>query len=71
MTDERELIVGTEEPSKGKRERKPKEKPKIYRDVNVYDDDDDDASKGHCTCRKAFFCSVEGILKIIEFVSFH
>lgn len=71
MADDREPIAG-DSSKKQKRSKPPKEQrpPRRYRDTNVYDDYDDDASKGRCTCRKQFFCSMEGILKLIEFVSF-
>ena len=70
MADDREPIAGRGESSNDKKQRKgkkPKE-PRRYRDENDYDDDD--ASKGKCSCRKEFFCSMEGILKLIEFVCF-
>ena len=70
MADDREPIAASEESSKEKKQRtkKPKEEqePRRYRDQN--DDYDDDASRGKCSCHKEFFCSMEGILKLIEFV---
>ena len=71
MADDREPIAASEESPKEKKKRtkKPKEEPapRRYRDESDYDDD---ASQGRCSCRKEFFCSMEGILKLIEFVCF-
>ena len=73
MADDREPIAGSKESAKEKKQKKDKEKKeprRRYRDENDYYDDDEDANKGKCSCRKEFFCSMEGILKLIEFVCY-
>ena len=74
MADDREPIAGSNESSKEKKQKKDKKDKKEprrrYRDENDYYDDDDDANQGKCSCRKEFFCSMEGFLKLIEFVCY-
>ena len=69
MADDREPITTSEDPkskkdkkNKGKNEaRNPPPPPNVQ-------DENDDVNQGTCSCNTAFLCSIEGALKIIEFV---
>ncbi len=62
MSDDREPITPSEE-KESKRDNR--------RDQNADETDarNDGEKKGKCSCNTAFFLSIEGALKIIEFVS--
>ena len=68
MSDDREPITGGDD--NGTKDEKPKKKNK--KDPPPPNQQNEDGeSKGKCSCNTSFFLSIEGVLKIIEFVSFY
>lgn len=68
MADDTEPITSPRDEKPDKKKPKKKKEPKP---VVVAEEEVDGEDKGKCSCNTSFFLSIEGALKIIEFVSIY